>query len=180
MSKIVNDPLKLEKNDCESTLITVKHTIWIQLKNGNEWVYSAPIPETIKIICGDTVENNIINGTQLLRIAPGCSGVTNEVILNSYIERNLDNKKAFIPLITYNFSKHFQELNDPIVNLSLIKIRSIEAADLKLSDLAKYGKTLTEIRREAIEIGNHERTETIYEQTVNWIMYALYVVIGLA
>lgn len=171
LSKIVNDPFKSEKNDCKLKIIIVKHTIWIQLKNGHEWVYSAPIPETIRIICGDTVENNIINGTKLLPIAPGCSAVTNDVILNSYIERNLNKMKAFIPLITYNFSENFQELNDPLLKLSLIKIRAVEAPDSKLSDLTKYGKSLTKIRREAIVIGNHERTKTIYKQSVGFYMF---------
>ncbi|XP_057341179.1 uncharacterized protein LOC130678162 isoform X3 [Microplitis mediator] len=179
LSKIVNEPTKINKNDCDIKMITTKQTIWVQFKSNNRWLYSAPTPQSIKIICDDTVENKIINGTKILWISPGCSAVSNDVILNSHIEKNYDNNKAFIPIITYNFSEHFQLFDDPSLNLSLIKIHTIETPDVKIEDLTKYGTKLSEISREAIEIGNHERTQTTYEKFINWGTYVLYALVVL-
>ncbi|XP_024937835.1 uncharacterized protein LOC112493927 [Cephus cinctus] len=179
MSIIVNEPFKLKEEDCNVKIISITHTMWIKFKNNNKWLYATPSSESIKIICNKTVEETIIMGTKILWIAPGRTIVSNDVILHSQTERIVENNKAFTPLITYNFSQHFQVFKDPQLNLSLIKIHAIETPDVKIGDLTKYGTQLNEITREAIEIGNHQRIKTFYEEAISWITYAIYILGGL-
>ncbi|XP_043273398.1 uncharacterized protein [Venturia canescens] len=174
LSKIVNEPLKLNKNDCTIKIVHVTHTMWVQFKSNNKWLYTAPKPESIRIMCKENVEEKMINGTKILWIEPGCSAVTNDAILNSHIEKEYEQNKAFTPLITYNFSDHFQVLEKSFFNLSLVRIHTIETPDVKTGDLTKYGTKLSDLSKEIDEIGSHQRTKSFQENLITWFWYILY------
>lgn len=179
LSKIVNEPLSLKKDDCSIKILTLSHTIWIQFKSNNKWLYMAPKPESIRIICNDRVEKQIINGTKILWLAPGCKGITNDVILNSHFEKTHTNNAALIPFIQFNFSEYFQVFKNPYFNYSSINIQTIETPDLKIGDFTNYGTKLNDITRQVIEIGKNERSKTWYETIINRILIGLYILGGL-
>ncbi|KAK0071727.1 hypothetical protein PV325_012436, partial [Microctonus aethiopoides] len=100
MSKVMNEPLKLEGNDCNIKMVSMTHTMWIQFKSNDRWLYATASPETIKIICNNSVEEKMIEGTKILQVKPGCTVVSNDIIPHSHIDKIIDNNNAFIPLIT--------------------------------------------------------------------------------
>ncbi|KAK0176907.1 hypothetical protein PV328_001005 [Microctonus aethiopoides] len=67
MSKVMNEPLKLEGNDCNIKMVSMTHTMWIQFKSNDRWLYATASPETIKIICNNSVEEKMIEGTKILQ-----------------------------------------------------------------------------------------------------------------
>ncbi|KAK0075521.1 hypothetical protein PV326_011511 [Microctonus aethiopoides] len=61
ISKVVNSPAKLKEDDCNIKMVSARHTVWIQFKSNDKWLYCTVAPEIIKIICNNKVNNKFVN-----------------------------------------------------------------------------------------------------------------------
>ncbi|XP_015604613.1 uncharacterized protein LOC107272206 [Cephus cinctus] len=129
LSKIISEPKQLKKDDCDPKVIGAKDTIWIQLKDNQRWLYAAPKPETLRILCETRVTEATISGTQLLWIKPGCTGTSNNVILHSQLDIEFSSSKSYSPLISYNFSDEYWKINNITDSTIFEKIHFLESPD---------------------------------------------------
>lgn len=63
LSKIINEPIELKQDDCNTKLIKVTNTMWIQLKDNQHWIFAAPALETLRITCQTNVKEVVISET---------------------------------------------------------------------------------------------------------------------
>ena len=56
---------------CETRLVRLSNTIWTQLAN-NSWIYFAPHPDIMTILCHDNPVDVRLKGVGKLQVHPGC------------------------------------------------------------------------------------------------------------
>jgi hypothetical protein len=67
--------------ECDMRLVKLSHTMWTQLSN-NTWIYFAPIPDTITILCHNGNPADVsLKGIGKLQVHPGCKGYDTTAIL---------------------------------------------------------------------------------------------------
>ncbi|KAK0074720.1 hypothetical protein PV326_012215 [Microctonus aethiopoides] len=145
-------------------MVSMTHTVWIQFKSNDRWLYATTSPESIKIIFNNIIEEKMIKETKILKVKPGCTVISNDVILDSSIDETIDNDNAFIPSITCNFSKHFEVLEGPQLNfiVSLIKLHIVDTSNTKIgnpdNNPNSYG---TEIRIKNLHYSKYDFTSSV-------------------
>jgi Protein of unknown function (DUF3609). len=158
LSKIINEPIELKQDDCNTKLIKVTNTMWIQLKDNQHWIFAAPALETLRITCQTNVKEVVISETQLLWIRPGCTGTTNNVILHSQLDIEFNNSKSYSPVFKYDFSDEFAKIKNIIFNTTFKKLHVLESPDIKPADLRKLGDRLDDIANEAVKSDDTNET----------------------
>jgi hypothetical protein len=66
---------------CETRIVELKNTVWVQLKD-NEWIYMAPSIDSITILCNEQDPTDVVlGGVEKLYINTGCKGYTTTALL---------------------------------------------------------------------------------------------------
>jgi hypothetical protein len=99
---------------CEITIMKLTKTYWIPLQMSNQWLYVAPEPEKLSVLCNTSVKQIDIKERGRLTLQSGCKAYTSYVTLYamSTISKNISND--FLPTIPMNFDccLTFEETKD--------------------------------------------------------------------
>ena len=90
---------------CEKRIVKLNHSIFIQLATPNSWLYTAPYPERLDILCRPNQQRVLItlNSTGILQLHQNCSAYTNSLILN--LHRQFSSKITIPYLPTLNLTE---------------------------------------------------------------------------
>ena len=93
-------PVRKIPADCSKRIVALNHSIWTQL-DGNEWLFVAPNPETITILCQEQDPVDVsLKGTGKLQFMKRCKGYGLNVMIQSQtvLRNNVTNKDIIPPL----------------------------------------------------------------------------------
>jgi hypothetical protein len=168
--------------ECDIRLMKIHNTVWHQLQSVNSWIYTAPHEETLHILCKDDKPRQTqLTTTGLIKLSSECDAISDNVLLRSQTVSIIDTiDKDFIPNVNLSTNKLCEDIKKNHVNVSELRLLNIgKTPHLDINLLRTASSSLNELYKEADEIGNHHRTETLYKKTLNWFYYIVYTIIGL-
>jgi hypothetical protein len=134
---------------CEVRVTKLVKTYWIPLHMSNQWLYVAPEPEKLSVLCDANVLQIDLNGRGRLTLQPGCKAYTSYVTLYamSTITRNISND--FLPTVPMDFdcclvfekTEDFSQLplSIPLSNI-LSSVDDLRIASHKVDEVEKIIK----------------------------------------
>lgn len=107
---------------CETKMLTIENTIFLQLAKQNSWLYVAPKNEKLTISCRYSDTFVTLYEIGILTVEESCKAITKYLMLNSRSDFNSNISSEFL----FNNVIHDIDLNfnDTFINLSPINVSS--------------------------------------------------------
>lgn len=150
---------------CDIRLKTLKQTYWIKIRNANAWLFAAPKPETLYLLC-DNHESAIetIENTGILQIKPTCQIKTRTITLTPSVEitSTIEVKLTHTPVLNIT-----EMIRKSIKNVENINYTEIMAETETLTGLSNPGSihddlTKNEVALKAVIAKAREISKTHY------------------
>jgi len=73
---------------CSPRIMSLNFTMYFQIASPNSWIYVAPYPEQVQIVCEKITEHVVIHEIGILTIKAGCEVHAPQVVLTTQISFN--------------------------------------------------------------------------------------------
>jgi len=96
-------PLRAIPSSCSQRIAEINQTAWTQL-DGNEWLYVAPRPDTLTILCPKQEPTDIVvEGTGRLGVGSNCKSYGARVLIQAHAVVSANNSEKDIPHISLDY-----------------------------------------------------------------------------
>ena len=132
---------------CSQRIAELNQTVWTQLAN-NEWLFVAPNPEVLTILCSKHEPSNVtLTGTGRLKLNNLCKGYGSRILIQAQLTVSTNNTdKDIIPHLPLNFDccevqgRNFSlnniHLNLPLTN-AIHRLDDLKVANHKVEEVEK-------------------------------------------
>jgi hypothetical protein len=154
-------------------VVHVDHTLWTQLEKRNDWVYFAPVSDSVTIVCQDQEPIEIkLTGTGKLNIDSGCKGYSLTALLTTTDEIQVNYTGSGGDLLS-KVETQFEccEQLGTTINLTHLELNmKLKPTVTHMEDLKYASYRISELEKLAVE-QEWKRKHFEYHNTYSLLMY---------
>lgn len=130
--------LRMDKvsDECNNRITNISTELWIKLRQPNSYIFVFPSKQFVYIACPLKNYDQFLEGTGIIRMEPGCSIKTYNLILHAFQTITTVNYRSFTPVVLMDTN-----ITQIVEQISLIK--DFEIPNIVYPNIVNYGEQET-------------------------------------